>query len=469
MNLGSIRVNPEFRRNIWLQFNWSKLIAAPLLTIIAAYVYLLLTDYDYQNLQSIAELAGGSVILGIWGTRRAADAVAEEVGSGTWEGQRMSSLGAWQMTWGKLLGGTSFVWYCAAIAMTVILWANVRAGGAGVVGPETLRVVFNFVVGGLMAQATAFTIGLLLLRKATRHRRLTITLAQSCGFLLFFTVVAGGFPHARPSAIGSAQPLFSNGIIEWYGISQDAAAFRSATIAIACIWAVIAAYRLMRTELQYRCLPWIWTVFLLFVVAWASGLELGFGWAFLAMVVMTYVSFFADHRDPVRYRWAIRSLRRGKLSEVVAAIPWWSISYALATIMALVIGGYVPAIVGLDVGPHAPPAFSMIAQGLRHLGASLTLMILFMLRDLLVLLWLSSSPWRSKADVLGIIYLALVYWPLAAIFWMAGFGGLLPVVAPIATGVPAVDFVPIVIELAFAAFLFYARWREITRLKRPGA
>jgi hypothetical protein len=152
---------------------------------------------------------------------------------------------------------------------------------------------------------------------------------------------------------------------------------------------------------------------------------------------------------------------------MIAAVPWWSISYALAAIMALVIGQYVPFIVGVDVGPHAPPALSMIAQGLRHLGASLTLMILFMLRDLLVLLWLSSSPWRAKADVLGIIYLALVYWPLAAIFWVTGAGGLLPVVAPIATGVAAVDFVPIAIELVFAAFLFYARWREITRLRRP--
>jgi hypothetical protein len=462
-----MRINPEFRRNIWLQFNWSKLIAAPLLTVIAAYAFLLLTDHDYQKLQSVAELAGGSVILGIWGTRRAADAVAEEVGAGTWESQRMSSLGAWQMTWGKLLGGTSFVWYCAAIAMTVILWANVRAGGAGVVGPETLRVVFNFLVGGLMAQAAAFTIGLLLLRKASRHRRLTITLAQSCGFLLFFIVVAGGFPHARPSVLDASEAVFSAGQIEWYGIAQDAAAFRSATIAIACIWAVIAAYRLMRTELQYRCLPWIWTVFLLFVVAWASGLgELGPGWAFLALVVLTYVSLFVDHRDPVRYRWAVRALRRGNWLEVVAAVPWWSISYLLAAIMAVAIGWSLPYVTGVDFGANPPPALDMAAMGLRHLGASLALIMLFMLRDLFVLLWLSSSPWRAKADVLGIIYLALVYWPPAAVFWAAGAGGLLPVVAPIATGNVAADFVPIAIELAFAALLFYARWREITRLRR---
>jgi len=465
MILGSIRINPEFRRNIWIQFNWSKLIAAPLLTVIAAYVFLLLTDRDYQKLQSYAELAGGSVILGIWGTRRAADAVAEEVGGGTWESQRMSSLGAWQMTWGKLLGGTSFVWYCAIIAMTVILWANVRAG-AGVVGPETLRVVFNFVIGGLMAQAAAFAIGLLLLRKATRHRRLTITLAQTCGFLLFFFVVAGGFPHARPTALDASEPVFKSGIIEWYGTFQDAAQFRSATIAIACIWAVIAAYRLMRTELQYRCLPWIWTVFLLFVIAWAAGLTFGIAWAFLALVVLTYVSFFADNRDPMRYRWAIRALRRGNWLETVATIPWWSISYVLAAIMVLIISQSIPFIVGASVDPGAAPAVRMVGMGLQHLGTSLALVMLFMLRDLFVLLWLSSSPWRAKADVLGIIYLALVYWPPAAIFWAAGAGGLLPVVAPIATGDAAVDFVPIAIELAFAAFLFYARWREITRLKR---
>ena len=33
--------------------------------------------------------------------------------------QRMSGLGAWQMAWGKLLGGTVFVWYCAAFALLV--------------------------------------------------------------------------------------------------------------------------------------------------------------------------------------------------------------------------------------------------------------------------------------------------------------------------------------------------------------
>jgi hypothetical protein len=92
--------------------------------------------------------------------------------------------------------------------------------------------------------------------------------------------------------------------------------------------------------------------------------------------------------------------------------------------------------------------------------------MLFVLRDLLVLLWLSCSPWRAKADVAGIIYLLLVYCPLAAILWVSGGQHLLPVVLPIASGAPALDYMPIGIELTFALFLFYARWREISRLKR---
>ena len=87
-----MRVNPEFRRNVWVQFTWTRLVAAPLLTLIACYGYLLISNYDYRWLQNAAELIGGGVIIGLLGTRRAADALAEEVSGGTWETQRMSGI-----------------------------------------------------------------------------------------------------------------------------------------------------------------------------------------------------------------------------------------------------------------------------------------------------------------------------------------------------------------------------------------
>lgn len=462
------RINPEFRRNVWVQFNWTRLIAAPLLTLIVCYAFLLITDHDYRMLQTVAEFIGGSVIVGLWGTRRAADSLAEEVSGGTWESQRMSGLGAWQMTWGKLLGSAGFVWYCAAIALLVVLWASNRIEATGGIGRPPLQVAFDLLIGGLMAQAAAFAIALLLLRKAAQYRRLTITLAQSCGFLLFFLIVRGGFSaqlttRFRPGDLPSGASLLPIG-----GGELDL--MRMAGIALACFWIVIASYRLMRAELQYRTLPWVWTVFLVFILVagtTASKADLLAGklaFPFLAFVALTYLSFFADHRDPVRYRWAIQALRERNWFEVVSAIPWWVISYVFAAVCALVIGSSLDG-VSLETYGRVTPAIGMLDMGLERLPESLALVMLFTLRDLLVLLWLSCSPWRARADVAGIIYVALVYWPLTAILWIAGMPHLLPVVAPIATGTFGADFVPIAIELAFALFLFYARWREITRLK----
>lgn len=463
-----MRINPEFRRNVWVQFTWTKLLAVPLLTLIACYGYLLITGYNYHSLQSAAELIGGGIIIGLLGTRRAADALAEEVSGGTWESQRMSGLGAWQMTWGKLLGSTSFNWYAAAIALLVVLWSSNRIEALGGIGRPPFQVIYNFAVGGLMAQAVAFAIALILMRKAARFRRLTITLAQSCGFLLYFFVVRGGFDSRAPVGF-QARSFSAADTVTWYGQPYDGETFRVALLAICCAWAVLGAYRLMRIELQYRNQPWIWTLFLIFVSVLVAGFPPSphFAYVFLVLILLTYAGFFADNRDPVRYRWALLSLRERNWLEAVAAIPWWLIGYVFSAVVAVGLALLLPQqAYSIDVPANAPPAFKMAALIPENLATSLILAVLFVLRDLLVMLWFSCSPWRAKADVAGIIYLALVYWPLAAILWVSGGQRLLPVAVPIATGNFGVDFVPIAIELAFALFLFYARWREITRLRR---
>jgi hypothetical protein len=462
-----MRVNPEFRRNVWVQFTWTRLLAAPLLSAIACYGYLLISEHDYRWLQNAAELIGGGVIIGLLGTRRAADSLAEEVSGGTWESQRMSGLGAWQMTWGKLLGSTAFNWYCAAIALLVVLWTSNRIEALGGIGRPAFPVMFDFVVGGLMAQAAAFAIALILMRKAARYRRLTITLAQSCGFILYFFFVRGGFGSETPARFHS-DALFLGNTVTWYGQSYEAQAFRLTLLAIACGWMVLGAYRLMRNELQYRSQPWIWTLFLIFVAVLIAGFQPvpQVGLVFLALVIVTYMAFFADNRDPVRYRWTFLAIRERNWPAVLAGIPWWLISYVFAAVVAVTLALVLPdAGHSFDPPEDAPPAIRMAMMVPHHLSASLILALLFVLRDLLVMLWFSCSPWRAKADVVGIIYLALAYWPLAAILWVAEGQHLLPVVVPIATGSPGADFVPIGIELAFALFLFYARWREITRLK----
>jgi hypothetical protein len=467
--------NPEFRRNISLQFTWSRLIAAPLVVLILAYA--LKAGFGYGFLKDVAGLISGVLIIGLWGTRRAADSLAEEVSGGTWEGQRMSGLGAWQMTWGKLIGSTSFVWYCAAMAVIVVFWAGNRTIEAGSPVRTAAQMLFEFAVGGLLAQAVAFSLGLILMRKAAQHRRLTITLAQTCGLMVFWFVVHNNLndgPLSRGVAQGDA-PYFPQGgnVVAWYGRVFEPDLFHVVMILCCCAWALVAAYRLMRNELQYRSLPWVWVVFLVFVGVCAGGFDRWpqFGLTarlvapFLIFVLLTYLSFFADHRDPVRYRWALIAVRSGSWGEAVAALPWWIISYVFAAVIAVMIAWSFPESVELALSGRVAAFHTVVDAASRHVSASLALILLFMLRDLLVLLWLSCGPWRSRADVAGLIYLAVVYWPLAAIFWVTGGQYLLPVVVPISTGNIVIDYLPIAIELVFAAFLFHARWKETTRLK----
>ena len=64
----------------------------------------------------------------LWGTRRAVNVLADEIAAGTWDGQRMSSIGPWTMAWGKLLGGTAYVWYCALLCLATYAAAEIETG-----------------------------------------------------------------------------------------------------------------------------------------------------------------------------------------------------------------------------------------------------------------------------------------------------------------------------------------------------
>ncbi len=120
-------MNPELRRNLWLQFSILRLILPPVAIGIVLLLVWLVSAHSLTAVAASAEWFYLLIIL-LWGTRRAADLVAEEVAGGTWDSQRMSALGAWQMTWGKFIGGISYVWYAAGIAFIARLWAIGLAG-----------------------------------------------------------------------------------------------------------------------------------------------------------------------------------------------------------------------------------------------------------------------------------------------------------------------------------------------------
>ena len=181
-------MNPELRRNLWLQFSAIRLVLAPV--VIGAILALtwLVADREWRGVAQVGEAIYSLLIL-LWGTRRAADLVAEEIAGGTWDGQRMSALGAWQMSWGKLLGGTSYVWYCAGLAFlaqVIAQWLDGTAPWA----PGQWTNLLQLLGAGALAQAVAMLVSLALLAIGN-------VFCLACPFLLPRTLARRFLPQGR--------------------------------------------------------------------------------------------------------------------------------------------------------------------------------------------------------------------------------------------------------------------------------
>ena len=116
-----MRINPEFLRNVWLEMSPVRLIVMPaMLAAVFLIVYLTQSDFFTGAMQATS-MTIFVVLVFIWGIRLASDAVINEIRDGTWDSQRMSSIGAWSMSWGKLLGSTVYPWYGGLMCIVVYL------------------------------------------------------------------------------------------------------------------------------------------------------------------------------------------------------------------------------------------------------------------------------------------------------------------------------------------------------------
>ena len=103
-------MNPEFRRNLWLELSTHRLLAAPLVIALITALIVAASPRDALDNLSRAAAAGFAAMVLLWGTQLAGASVVEEARDRTWDAQRMSAIGPWTMTWGKLLGAPAFAW-----------------------------------------------------------------------------------------------------------------------------------------------------------------------------------------------------------------------------------------------------------------------------------------------------------------------------------------------------------------------
>lgn len=440
-------MNPELLRNVWLELTPRRLVIMPVVLGIALLVPL--ASPFGQGLYwtgKVAEIAY-FVLVVVWGAHLAAGAVSGEIRARTWDGQRMSSMAPWAMTWAKLFGAPIYTWYGGIICLAAIAAVTVvQAGPAAAVAQ-----VMPLLVIGLAAQSASLFISLAFVHKAAAQSRLLTISAQIAGLMAAY--VAYQFVSAEPMAAYTAIDT-----VIWYGSIMSLDAFALLSVVGFLAWAVVGIHRLLRLELQEDNRPWIWLGFLIYVVGYCVGfrtvpVEFGIGLpaeplalAGAAIAAITYAAMLMEPKDPVRYRRLVRQFGDRLLGPLFLELPRWLLAYAVVLAIVAVLAGIgYGEPTGGRVGPH---------------GANFAIAFAaFVGRDLGLFLLFGITGRSSGSDLATVVYLAILY--LALPFLASGLelGRLMPLLLPSDAAGTALQIGAPVVEMIAVWGVLAVRWR----------
>lgn len=450
-------LGPEFRRNLWLELTPQRLIAAPLVLLV---LVLLIQAAEGWDPLSMAGLGNWIfyVFVFLWGSRRAAGAVTEEVNGDTWTGQRLSALSPAALVLGKLFGATAFIWYGGLIGLGLFIAGSLAEGVPAV--PVLLDAVQR-IASGVFLHAVAIATSLALLNKRGHVTRLGTTLPQllALGAAL---VLLGSF--ARVSFVASFS--FWGYDVRWYGQVFDWSLFVAATCLAFAGWAVLACLRLMATQLQRQVLPWAWPAFVLFCMAFVQGFvqEGGFDTAWFGpltapfglVIAFFYLALFAERNEPLRYHRCALAFRAGELRRALSLLPWWAVTWPLLLALALWRGAETPTFSSdlwrdfWTAGLSTPPD-----PLLANLGFAA-----FALRDAAFVVWMNAGG-GQRADLVAWIYLVVLYVPLMGVLMSAKAFTLVGLLTPLPVDDSLLPLVSALLQALLLAWLARRRWRRL--------
>ena len=406
-------MNPEFRRNLWLEMT-PRRIALMTGVLTLAFFAAALSGGDTTAPARVAVFLYYFIVV-LWGARNAGLSVVGEIRDRTWDSQRLSALGAAEMSWGKLFGSTIFNWYGGAICLAVILVAHFAHQGP----VAALIDLVYFVSIGVIAQSVALLASLIAIRRRQSHTRFEIFLYQLAGILAAI-VVLYIWSAADPAASFLTAKKTTETVV-WWGRAFDVRPFLLVSLAAFAGWTLLACYREMRLELKMRNRPFVWLGFLAFMGLYVAGFDawlaqsanppssdsvaLRLALAATTFAVLSYIMVLLEPKDRVLYRWIGGRVASGRFLQAASALQGWMMSYFAA---ALAIAALI-----WRLATHTPPDIAGIAQ----VGAALG----FLTRDCAIFVLFHTLPGRRRSDFGAIVVLVALYALVPAILGGLGF------------------------------------------------
>jgi hypothetical protein len=323
-------MNPEFERNVWLELTSRRvLMLLGLLGLTFAASAVANAEWGPVTVATVLYY----VFAVVWGSRSAALSVVGEIGARTWDSQRLSSLGAGTMMWGKLFGATTYNWLGAAICLAVVIVHTAVKSGV----PTALMDLCYYIGIGVIAQAAALLASLVAIGRGQGHSRFEVFAYQVIG-LGAALAVWWVWDEVHKQSVEA---------IMWWGRPFTASVFLLASLVIFSAWTLVGCFREMRLELKMRNGPLVWLAFLVFMGVYVAGFDAWLSpdmkaWdaGSLRLLLagttfggLTYLMVLLEPKDRVHYRWMEGQIRHGHIANALNGTQAWMMSYA-ATLLA---------------------------------------------------------------------------------------------------------------------------------------
>ena len=428
-------MNPELRRNLWLELTLHRLLAAP---VALGLIFLLVYKMSEQGPLGPISVAAASLFIAfaMWGGVHCGDSVLQEARARTWDGQRMSAIEPWAMTWGKLVGAPAFALYGGWICLAVYLVASPERDA-----PKMALFLF---AGMVLLGAIAMIGSIVSARKALGR---TSSTAWVLGLVL---VVVGPW-----MSILSA----SDADLSWWGRNWGRLDFLLASTLVFAAWAVFGAHRLMSQELRVRTMPWAWIAFLLFVAVYVSGFGIrerdGPGKQLNVMLIAglvvsmatVYPLLFSEGSGAMTVRRLLLRVAAKDWRRLLEEIPLWPASLAL---------GFVFCVLTVFlVGPRAGDD-----EVFRALVLAPVPIFLLAVRDAALYMFFALARQPRRAEAATIFYLALLYWLIPMLLNSAGAKWVSDLVLPPFWERPGLAAVVAAVQAAAMVAAALWRWRK---------
>jgi len=434
-------INPEFRRNLYLEFGTHRLIAIPLVLGLAFAMIYVMAGNELGLGIRVASLGFFLAIAGGWGMRLAGDSVLEEVRARTWDIQKLSAMKPWSMTWGKLFGATLVTWYAGCICIAIFLVATDTF-------EQSLKIALLSILLSVLMQAGGLISALLGVRRQP-DRGFSVSMFGVIAALVLIAVLL-------------KDVLVIELEILWYGIAFKMLDFFVLSAGVFAAWSLIGAYRLMCLTLQVRTTPWLWLVFTVFLALYLNGLALQdtvqapvatlLNVQFVTALVLSYLIAFWDRKDPLDIRQLLVAGVAGSARRSLQELPPWAVSLAVAAFCAV-------CLTASDASMSLAPGINM-----KNLALMAVPLWLLALRDISLLHYFSYSPATRRPELTALIYLALLYWLVPGVLKLVGLEILAHLVLPPLETHPLVSTVIVSIQVLGIGYLLTRRWQQRTRI-----